>query len=325
MKSLTGHLTQRNALAELARTDKLPPTLLLAGTQGIGKSLVARELATQLLCEQRNVAPLGGCGGCRPCLLARAGNHPDLHSLHFNAEEGVSVDDLRRTLEGLSLRSFMGGRKVALFDDIDAISTIGANIILKSLEEPRAETFFILIASTPSRLPQTLLSRCQRWFFDRLSPSEIRQILEQRGEATESDSLAILADGSLSSIATLRDRAEMWAETQDALDRAFRGDAASVAAASLAWGSEKTTLQERLTLLRCAIRARLVTDAADQDAAAVWAHALQNALDAHYLAIERHVNPTLCFVRVLTSCNKGNAAGYQQTPNHYPTLGEELL
>lgn len=325
MGSITGHLNQRDALAELARSERLPSTLLLTGTKGIGKSLVARELAAQLLCEKREQTPRGGCGACKPCGLIRSGNHPDLHSLHFGSEEGVSVDDLRRTLEGLSLRAFMGGRKVALFDDVDFISTVGANIILKSLEEPRAETFFILVASNASRLPQTLLSRCQRWFFDRLTVEEIRQILKGRGEEDVSDTLAILADGSVSAISTIKDRTQMWLEIQETLDKAHRGDASAVAAAGLAWGSDKNLLQERFTFLRCAIRARLLQDAANRDAAAVWAHALQNALDGTYLATERHVNPTLCFVRILSSCDKKNATAYQRAPNLSQTLGDEVM
>lgn len=325
MASIIGHLHQRDGLAELARSEKLPSTLLMTGTKGIGKSLVARELAAQLLCEQKHQTPRGGCGSCKPCCLIKAGNHPDLHTLHFGSEEGVSVDDLRQTLEGLSLRAFMGGRKVALFDDVDSISTVGANIILKSLEEPRAETFFILVASNPSRLPQTLLSRCQRWFFDRLTVPEIREIIKNRGEEDVSDTLAILADGSVSAIATIKDRSQMWVEIQETLEKAHRGDASAVAAAGLSWGSDKNLVHERFTFLRCAIRARLVQDAADRDAAAVWAHALQNTLDATYLATERHVNPTLCFVRVLSSCDKRNAAAYQRAPNLSQTLGDEVM
>ncbi len=325
MAAIIGHLNQRDTLAELARSDKLPSTLLLTGTKGIGKQLAARELAAQLLCEGRSETPRGGCGSCKSCTLVRSGNHPDLHTLHFGSEDGVSVDDLRRTLEGLSLRAFMGGRKVALFDDIDAISTVGANIILKSLEEPRAETFFILVASNPSRLPQTLLSRCQRWFFDRLSVEEIREIVKARGEEDISDTLAILADGSVSALATIKDRSQIWTEIQETLDKAHRGDTSAVAAAGLAWGSDKNLLSERFTFLRCAIRSRLTQDAADRDAAAVWAHALQNALDAAYLATERHVNPTLCFVRILASCDKMNAAAYQQAPNVCQTLGDEVI
>jgi hypothetical protein len=160
---------------------------------------------------------------------------------------------------------------------------------------------------------------------DRLTVEQIRHIIKSRGEEDVSDTLAILADGSVSAISTIKDRSQMWIEIQETLEKAHRGDASAVAAAGLAWGSDKSLLHDRFTFLRCAIRAKLVQDAADRDAATVWAHALQNALDATYLATERHVNPTLCFVRILSSCDKKHAPAYQRAPNLSQTLGDDVM
>jgi DNA polymerase III delta prime subunit len=325
VKGIIGHIKQREALAELARTERLPSTLLFSGVSGIGKQLVAREIAAQLLCSNLGAAPLGGCGRCQSCTLLTLGNQPDLHLLNFSSEEGISVDDLRRTLEKLSLRSFMGGRKVAVLNDVDAISVVGANIILKSLEEPRPETFFILTASTPSRLPQTLLSRCQRWFFDRLSTTEIQEILTAQGEDRVDDTIAILADGSISTLTAMRGRTDLWDDVRQTVDQAHAGDSSAVARAALSWGTEKNLVQERLTFMRSAIRAKLLQHADNYDAAAVWSNALQNALDAEHLVQDRHVNPTLCFAHVLSSCNKQLTLQYQRRPNSMASLGERLL
>ena len=218
----------------------------------------------------------------------------------------------------------MGTRKVAIFNNADAISVVGANCILKSLEEPRPENFFILVASNPSKLPATILSRCQRWFFDRLSDDEIRAILEGRGASQEELALAAFADGSAGALTTIRSRTENADEITAVLDAAWRGDIARITRAAQEWGAEKTTLAEKLGFLRIQIRNRLITSANDRGAAAVWAHALQNSIDAEYLIVDRHINPTLIILQVLQSCSQERGTGYQMTPNRHPTILEAL-
>jgi DNA polymerase-3 subunit delta' len=273
----------------------------------------------------KEAAPQGGCGTCRTCLLFESGTHPDLHTLTFSGEHGAKVDDIRLVLDKMSLKPFMGGKKVAIFNDADEISMVGANIILKSLEEPRPDTYFILVLANPSRLPATILSRCQRIFFDRLSTEEIKQILDLRGIQEISEALTLLADGSASSLDTLQAQADMWEEIRNVVDKAWAGDNAVIARAAQEWGAEKTVLKDRLTFLRTTIRQRLFATRADRDAAAVWATALQNVLDAEYLILDRHVNPILTILKTLQSCNQALAATYQVTPRQRPTLGDMLI
>ncbi len=219
----------------------------------------------------------------------------------------------------------MGGRKVAILNDADEISIVGANILLKSLEEPRPETYFILIVANPSRLPSTILSRCQRIFFDRLSTEELQTIAEQRGLPQIDASTVALAEGSAVGLDSLQARAEMHDDVKSVLDRAFNGDATTVGRAAQEWGGEKNLLRERLAFLRTTIRQKLLESAFDRDAAAVWGNALQNALDAEYLILDRHVNPTLCLLKTLQGCNRQLSATYQSIPNSAPSLGELLL
>lgn len=323
MDRLAGHEKQRAALAELAASERLPSSLLLTGIEGIGKRLVAHELAAQLLCSVRPCGPQGGCGTCQSCVLLRAGNHPDLVSLVFG-DDGAAVDDLRAALERLSLKAFMGGRKVAILNNADMMTAVGANTLLKSLEEPRPETFYILIAANPSRLPQTVLSRCQRWFFDRLTPETIREILKQRGDDGANDAAATLADGSLHGFEAVRERADALSDVRSVIEAAFQGDDRIISRAAQEWGSNKEGLRDRISFLRTSIRQKLLQSARDPNAAAVWAMALQNAIDAEYLAVERHVNPTLVLLEVLRSCNRSLSRRYQELPAANPSLVERL-
>lgn len=325
MQSIVGHLRQRSLLASLAHSGRLPSALAFSGTAGIGKKLVATELAQQLLCHDTTNRPQGGCGECKSCVLLASRNHPDLHELSFGGEEGASVDDVRAVLEKNSLRSFMGGPKVTILNNADDISAVGANIILKSLEEPRPDTFFILVMANPSKLPSTIMSRCQRFFFDHLSPDEIREIMTNRGIPEASDALVALADGSAASLDSLQAQAGMWSDIREVVTKAWNGDSAAVARAAQEWGADKANLRVRLTFLRTTIRQKLIDGATSPTSAAVWSNALQNALDAEYLALERHVNPTLVFLKTLESCSEARAQGYQVTPNSLPSLGEILL
>ncbi len=321
---LIGHTSTRTQLSQLAREEKLPSALIFSGTHGIGKFRVAQELARQLLCSSDN-APQGGCGTCRTCTLFDAQTHPDLHSLSFSGERGANVDDIRLVLENMSLKPFMAGRKVAILNDADEISIVGANILLKSLEEPRPETFFILVVANPSRLPSTILSRCQRFFFDRLSLEELQEIAHQQGLPPIDASGAALADGSATGLESLQVRAEMYDEVRSVIERAHKGDAATVGRAAQDWGAEKNLLRERLAFLRTTIRQRLLDTAHHPATAVVWGNALQNVLDAEYLILDRHVNPTLCLLKTLQSCDERLAMAYQTAPNTMASLGERLL
>ncbi len=324
VQSLIGHHTQRKALSTLVDEDRLPSSLLFSGATGIGKRLVATELAQRLLCHNPEPSSLGGCGRCAACRLIKAGNHPDLRLIECSSDD-MSVDVLRETLERLSLHPFMGTRKVTILNDADALSLVGANILLKTLEEPRPENCFILVASTPSRLPQTVLSRCQRWFFDRLSLSEMESLLRARGASDEEMQLMPFADGSPGALDSIRARGELGEEVLAVIEAAWRGDRARIIQAAQDWGSDKATVHDRIAFLRATIRKRLLETSRDPDAAAVWSNALQNALDIEYLALERHTNPTLAILHVLQSCDKSLAQAYQFTPNSLPPLLERLL
>jgi hypothetical protein len=326
MYKVVGHVQQRETLARLVRDGRLPSALIFAGIPSIGKHAIALELTKQLLCHSKLTTAVtnGGCGACQSCALFDAGNHPDLHRLSFGSQEGASVDDLREILERLSLKAFLGGRKVAVFNDADSLSVVGANILLKSLEEPRPDSFFILVLSNPSRLPATLLSRCQRWFFDRLSPHEMKAAIHERGEKDLADTTLLLTEGSFASLDTMRARPGMWEDVCETVKAAFLGEEDKILRAAQEWGGDKGSLKDRLSLLLVCVQQRLTENSSNPAAASVWAHALQNVMDAEYLILDRNVNPVLCLSKVLRSANRSLASDYMNTPLSNRTMLEEL-
>jgi DNA polymerase III delta prime subunit len=214
---------------------------------------------------------------------------------------------------------------VVLFDDADEISVVAANILLKSLEEPRPDTYYILVAANSSRLPATVISRCQRWYFDRLTPLEMRKILDLKGDEYVDVNLDLLfAEGCFSSIEMMQTHPDMWDEVNEAISRAFEGDIARYQHALSTWVTKKDELPARLTLLLAAVQKKLTESVHTPSAAAVWSHAVQNVLDARYLILDRHVNPLLVCSSIMARMSRDLGVRYMSHPNTFETVWEEI-
>jgi len=166
---------------------------LLHGPAGTGKARFARLLAHALLCERR--LPDGQpCGTCAPCMLCRAGTHPDQTEIRLEGDSKViKVDQIR------ALKEFMGltGRrfKVALIDPADRMNLAAANSLLKTLEEPPAGSALMLIASRPSALPATVRSRCQGIAFPGWTSGPALSWLAQQAPGVDAQLLLRLCGG----------------------------------------------------------------------------------------------------------------------------------
>lgn len=168
------------------RRQQLTHAWLLAGPEGVGKRAFARSLAASLLCAAADA--LGrACGQCRACRMLSAGGHPDAHLLTLDghlglaavkglqAEEGLSfwtpkrdsarrdiaVDAVRSLLEKLAVAPHLGGARVIVVHPASEMSEATANSLLKTVEEPPANTFLLFLAEFPQALKQTIRSRCQ--------------------------------------------------------------------------------------------------------------------------------------------------------------------
>jgi DNA polymerase-3 subunit delta' len=134
--------------------------LLVYALPGMGDDALIYALCRFLLCQQPENQK--SCGHCKGCLLMQAGTHPDYYSL--TPEKGKStlgIDAVREVSEKLYERSRLGGAKVVWIPDAELLTDAAANALLKTLEEPPADTWFFLTCREPSRLLATLRSRCR--------------------------------------------------------------------------------------------------------------------------------------------------------------------
>ena len=139
---------------------RLPHSLLLLSTPGLGAEQLANWISALVLCESLGSRP---CGVCASCLLLRSDSHPDFHVVRLEEDaQQIKVDQVRGLIESLSLKSYRGGYKVGVIEGAEALNVNGANAFLKTLEEPTANTVLIMIARPSHRLPATIASRCLR-------------------------------------------------------------------------------------------------------------------------------------------------------------------
>jgi DNA polymerase-3 subunit delta' len=174
---------------------KLPHALLLVGNEYTGKARLAMALSRLLLCHQSS----GGlnCGHCHACQLSASGNHGDFRWLQPEEKSRViKIDQVRSVVEFSNKTAGLGQRKVVVIAPADSMNVNAANALLKSLEEPAADTYLLLVCHRLHSLPATVRSRCQ---IVKLAVPDGQQCLawldQTTRERAQSEHLLALADG----------------------------------------------------------------------------------------------------------------------------------
>jgi DNA polymerase-3 subunit delta' len=311
-QTIIGHEAQRAALARLVRNNKLPSTMLFCGPSGIGKMLVAQELTTTLLCSEAG-GTYGGCGTCQRCALVRAGNHPDFHLFDASIEGTGKAEELRGLLYGLHLKPFYAGNRVIVLDRADLLTAQTTNLLLKSLEEPRPNTFFILLTPNRSQLLPTVLSRCQSYHFHALSDENIRSILATKYEEAELGALVALSNGSLAHLEHLQQEQGFWISSVKTLERIANGDAAAVHKFVAEVIKDKESLRQRINLLVLAARQQML-NAPEGEMLVRWAALITNLLACDYYLFSRNLSAQPILTYILGNlCSKRNEPAFTKS------------
>lgn len=180
-------------------TDSVSHAYLFCGTRGTGKTTTARILAKGLNCTSEGDRP---CGHCDNCKAIKEGNFMDV--IEMDAASNNSVENIRELRESVKYPPAVGRKKIYIIDEVHMLSTGAFNALLKTLEEPPENVVFILATTEPQKLPATILSRCMRLDFRRVSEnvlvSGMANICKDRGINVTEGALRLIAanaDGSV--------------------------------------------------------------------------------------------------------------------------------
>lgn len=214
------HISQ--TLINALKADRFPHALLFSGTRGVGKTSSARVLAKTLICP--NTKDFKPCNQCTACHDITNGSHMDVIEIDGASNNGV--DSIRELRETVGYMPSSGKFKVYIIDEVHMLSTSAFNALLKTLEEPPSHVIFIMATTEPQKIPITILSRCQRFDFRRISTRLIQSHLEKicKTEKVAYDqealwTLARLADGSMRDSLSLLDQVINFTNAQVTLEK----------------------------------------------------------------------------------------------------------
>ena len=289
---IIGHEKQLNLLKELAISKAVPHAMLFNGDEGIGKKLVALKFAKTFYCEKNSneqISYFGGCDECKSCKLFDNFSISDFYFIECSDKEQIKTENIRELLYNLNLKNFSAKNKFVIFNDAHLLKEQSANILLKTLEEPKDNTYFILVTSNYSKLPITIISRCQLWFFDSLKEYEIIEILNNKNINLNSKDDVKLLEGSLTKLDMILNNENVQDEFQNNISDILNGNVDALNSFVSKLVKNKDNLKYNIGVLRNIIRNRMLEEN-NPEIKNIFAITLENLIYSEYLIFERYLN-----------------------------------
>ena len=203
--------TLKNSIA----ADRVAHAYLMTGPRGVGKTTTARILAKALNClDESNAEP---CNSCEMCEAIQRGQLMDI--VEIDAASNRGIDEIRSLRESVKYAPTKGKYKVYIIDEVHMLTRESFNALLKTLEEPPSHTVFVFATTDAHRVPTTIVSRCQRYDFRRISADEIKTLLasiaERENIAADDKTLSLIArkaDGGLRDAESFFDQAAAFCD-----------------------------------------------------------------------------------------------------------------
>lgn len=196
--------TLKNAIVQ----NRIAHAYLFCGPRGTGKTSIAKIFAKTLNCTNSQDAP---CGVCENCKMAANGSHPDI--IEIDAASNNGVDEVRNLIDKVKYAPMQGKYKIYIIDEVHMMTSGAFNALLKTIEDPPAHVIFIFATTEPNKVLPTIISRCQRFDFNKVSMHDIKYRLSVvcKNEGIEIDEngltlIAQLADGGMRDALSILDQ-----------------------------------------------------------------------------------------------------------------------
>lgn len=194
-------------------SNRVSHAYLFCGTRGTGKTSTAKLMAKAVNCKApREFNP---CNACESCISINEGNSIDVYEIDAASNRGI--DDIRNLREAIRFAPTLGKYKVYIIDEVHMLTNEAFNALLKTLEEPPDYVLFILATTEPHKLPATVLSRCQRFDFKRISneiiADKLKTVCKEEGLKAAEDALRLIArnsDGSMRDALSILDQCSVY-------------------------------------------------------------------------------------------------------------------
>jgi len=210
-KEVAGQKHIVKTLENTIQRNQIAHAYLFCGPRGTGKTSTAKIFARAINCNSEHKP----CGVCENCLAGLDGTHPDI--IEIDAASNNGVEEARNLIEKVKYAPIKGKYKIYIIDEVHMMSTGAFNALLKTIEEPPAHVIFILATTEPHKVIPTILSRCQRFDFTKISKKDITGYLETvvnseniKVDEKVLESIATLADGGMRDALSILDQCRAY-------------------------------------------------------------------------------------------------------------------
>ncbi len=204
-ENIIGNEKIRKELKKTIENNKILHSYMFIGNEGIGKKLIAKEFAKNILCQEKN-----GCNKCKSCIEFINNNNPDFYILE-SEDRNIKIEQIRYIQKKVQEKPIISNKKIYIIDNADTMTKEAQNCLLKTLEEPPEFVIIILIGKNEDAFLSTIKSRCMIMHFNEIENEKISQYLkEQFGMNNINSTMLRTFEGSIGKAIKLKDKIETY-------------------------------------------------------------------------------------------------------------------